>query len=242
MESEMNIHRRDEGSIGIGAMIVFIALILVAAVASTIIIKTAEELQQNAENTSSDTREQISGKVSIMDVFVSASADELAGNGDTHLKSMDIFVRIASGSIGVQQGDIQYYVTCRLNTDINGDGSIDAVTENSGAETAVDQVVVESATLTVTTLDGTAIATGTELTAGTSYKGQITLADADPDETGTSANEIDSIDIDDPSTPAGCDAMAVPGTTLNMRLVVSGGGETLTELSIDSVKLGTSIM
>ena len=35
-----------EGSIGIGAMIVFIALILVAAVASTIIIKTAEELQQ----------------------------------------------------------------------------------------------------------------------------------------------------------------------------------------------------
>ena len=39
--------RRDtEGSIGIGAMIVFIALILVAAVASTIIIKTAEELQR----------------------------------------------------------------------------------------------------------------------------------------------------------------------------------------------------
>ena len=39
---------REAGSIGIGAMIVFIALILVAAVASTIIIKTAEELQQNA--------------------------------------------------------------------------------------------------------------------------------------------------------------------------------------------------
>ncbi|MBJ29787.1 MAG: flagellin, partial [Euryarchaeota archaeon] len=36
---------REEGSIGIGAMIVFIALILVAAVASTIIITTAEELQ-----------------------------------------------------------------------------------------------------------------------------------------------------------------------------------------------------
>ena len=36
----------DRASIGIGAMIVFIALILVAAVASTIIIKTAEELQQ----------------------------------------------------------------------------------------------------------------------------------------------------------------------------------------------------
>ena len=42
--------RRDESaSIGIGAMIVFIALILVAAVASQIIIKTDEEVQQNAE-------------------------------------------------------------------------------------------------------------------------------------------------------------------------------------------------
>ena len=61
---------REARSIGIGAMIVFIALILVAAVASTIIIKTAEELQQNAENTSSDTRQQISGKVSIADVYV----------------------------------------------------------------------------------------------------------------------------------------------------------------------------
>ena len=242
MESEMNIHRRDEGSIGIGAMIVFIALILVAAVASTIIIKTAEELQQNAENTSSDTREQISGKVSIMDVFVSASEDNLGANGDTHLKSMDIFVRIASGSIGVQQGDIQYYISCRLKTDINGDGTIDAVTENSGAEGVVDQVVVESSALTVTQLDGTAIVAGTELTAGTSYKGQITLALSDVDDTGDSQDEIDSADIASAGTPAGCDAMAVPGTTLNLRLVVDGGGETLTELSIDSVKLGTSIM
>lgn len=44
----------EEGSIGIGAMIVFIALILVAAVASTIIIKSVEELSQDMENTMSD--------------------------------------------------------------------------------------------------------------------------------------------------------------------------------------------
>ena len=67
----------DEASIGIGAMIVFIALILVAAVASTIIIKTAEELQQNAENTSSDTRQQISGKITISDVFVKDLANPM---------------------------------------------------------------------------------------------------------------------------------------------------------------------
>ena len=48
-ENLRNYGKYDErGSIGIGAMIVFIALILVAAVASTVIIKTAEELQDRA--------------------------------------------------------------------------------------------------------------------------------------------------------------------------------------------------
>ena len=44
----------DDGSIGIGAMIVFIAFILVAAVASTMIIKTVEDLQQRGEKTNDD--------------------------------------------------------------------------------------------------------------------------------------------------------------------------------------------
>ena len=46
----------DSASIGIGAMIVFIALILVAAVASTIIIKSVEDPQQKGEDTTPDTR------------------------------------------------------------------------------------------------------------------------------------------------------------------------------------------
>ena len=53
------------GSIGIGAMIVFIALILVAAVASTIVISTVEKLNQSAESTSDDVKNQLSTKMEI---------------------------------------------------------------------------------------------------------------------------------------------------------------------------------
>ena len=62
---DMKIQKEDTGAIGIGAMIVFIALILVAAVASAVIIQTAEKLQQNAQATGDDTQEEISGKVQV---------------------------------------------------------------------------------------------------------------------------------------------------------------------------------
>ena len=68
-------------SIGIGAMIVFIALILVAAVASAVIIQTGEKLQQNAQQTGSDTQEEIGGKINIITVWVGDQSD-CDGDGD----------------------------------------------------------------------------------------------------------------------------------------------------------------
>ena len=96
---------REEGSIGIGAMIVFIALILVAAVASTIIIKTAEELQQNAEQTSSDTRKEISGKINIIQALVNTS-------DGTDVDSMVFTAKIASGSTNLLVNNIDWVLTC----------------------------------------------------------------------------------------------------------------------------------
>ena len=69
-KKNMNEENNDWGSIGIGAMIVFIALILVAAVASAVIIQTGEKLQQNAQQTGSDTQQEISGKITVNSVFV----------------------------------------------------------------------------------------------------------------------------------------------------------------------------
>ena len=110
-----DLDRDQSGSIGIGAMIVFIALILVAAVASTIIIKTAEELQQNAENTSDDTRKQISGKVSLVDVFVKTTHTfPTTEASKTDVATMEVVARVSSGSLGVEDGDITWYITCKV--------------------------------------------------------------------------------------------------------------------------------
>ena len=231
VNEQLTPDRREEGSIGIGAMIVFIALILVAAVASTIIIKTAEELQQNAENTSSDTRQQISGKVSVADVYVKTTADPLAeGAGDTDIATMEVIARISSGSLNVQQGDISYYISCKVTlVDEGGDPTY---------------AVVDSGTVTAVDLDGSAIATGTELTAGTTFKFEIDLNPtdvADTAGTGAADNDLDAGDFLSATTP-GCDCEAGAGQELELRVVVDGGGETLANLKIESITLGKSIM
>ena len=223
VNEQLTPDRRDEGSIGIGAMIVFIALILVAAVASTIIIKTAEELQQNAENTSSDTRQQISGKVSIADVYVKTVADSLgAGAGNTDVATMEVIARISSGSLNVQEGDISYYVSCKVSY---SDGSATFATVDSGTANSLE-------------LDGTDITTGTEITAGTTFKFEIDLAATNVEDGDAVITAADFAT----STPPGCDAEAGAGEELELRVVVDGGGETLANLKIESITLGKSMM
>jgi flagellin FlaB len=68
-----NIDKNELGSIGIGAMIVFIALILVAAVASAVIIQTGEKLQQNAQQTGQDTERELGGKITVNGVLIQSA-------------------------------------------------------------------------------------------------------------------------------------------------------------------------
>ena len=211
---EMSSRRADEaGSIGIGAMIVFIALILVAAVASTIIIKTAEELQQNAEQTSADTRQQISGKVALVDVIVRSTGDEL-GTGATHVASMDVVWRVSSGSTGMYPPDVTYYITCEVSSSVGAffdQGELTANLISTGVE----------------------VTDSTELDAGNTYYTTITLGTADSDG-GDTLTTADSGN--------GCDALFVQGAEIDMRISVDGGGDTATELKVNSLTAGSSIM
>lgn len=228
MSNENAFDRRSDsesGSIGIGAMIVFIALILVAAVASTIIIKTAEELQQNAENTSSDTRDQISGKVSVSDVYITTAADPLDVSAtNTDVATMTVIARVSSGSLNVQEGDITWYISCIVTTVADGTFSTIDTAEADSLE-----------------LDGTDIADGAEITAGTTFKFVIDLTPTDTDDSDTiTAADFTAPDVTGDSP--GCDAEAGTSSTLELRVVVDGGGETLATLKIESLTLGKSIM
>mgnify|MGYP001221027632 CR=1 FL=1 len=111
--------RETLAAIGIGAMIVFIALILVAAVASAVIIQTGEKLQQNAQQTGDDTQREIGGKITINSAYIK-NADH-----------MRLYFESAPGSGTLTTEDIAWQIAC-TNLDPDGDGNPSEATETFG--------------------------------------------------------------------------------------------------------------
>ena len=155
-ETLIKRNNNESGSIGIGAMIVFIALILVAAVASTVIIKTAEELQDRAEKTGDDTRDQISGKLLVTDVYVETDA-----GSDNDIDTMAVIAKLASGSDATLPTAMTYMVVCN-------DGGF-----------ATDVQDLADANGNAVTPGGTAIADTTTLASGELFRFTVTLTNCD---------------------------------------------------------------
>ena len=95
----------EAGAIGIGAMIVFIALILVAAVASAVIIQTGEKLQQSAQTTGDDTNDEIGGKITFSTAWI-ASLD--TGEAAT----VTMVYELAAGSEEITEANINWVIAC----------------------------------------------------------------------------------------------------------------------------------
>ena len=107
----MNGNKNEEGSIGIGAMIVFIALILVAAVASAVIIQTGEKLQQSAQQTGTDTQQEIGGKISIITSWVGDQTD-CDGTGGGVNTCVTIVYELAPGSEPLAESQVTWTIIC----------------------------------------------------------------------------------------------------------------------------------
>ncbi len=89
-----------KGAIGIGTLIVFIAMVLIAAVASSVLIQTSSFLQQKAMLTGKTTTEEVSTGLKVIAVYgavnISASPQEVI--------KLAIIVEPNAGSIPIDLG------------------------------------------------------------------------------------------------------------------------------------------
>ena len=83
------LKKKDVGSIGIGAMIVFIAMVLVAGIAASVLIQTSTTLESQAMATGRETTDEVAGGIAVFDI---------EGHVTTDIDALAITVRARAGS------------------------------------------------------------------------------------------------------------------------------------------------
>jgi len=105
----------NRGQVGIGTLIVFIAMVLVAAIAAGVLINTAGLLQAQAQQTGEETTAEVSNVFQIGKVVGS----ETTGNGE--IDELNASVRLSSGSDAINVSEASYTIEAGGNaTVVNG--------------------------------------------------------------------------------------------------------------------------
>jgi len=84
-----SLRKKDVGAIGIGAMIVFIAMVLVAGIAASVLIQTSSRLETQAMR---------SGQETIGEVSTGIAVTDIVGKKATDLNYIGITVRTRAGA------------------------------------------------------------------------------------------------------------------------------------------------
>ena len=124
----------EEGDMGIGTMILFIAMVLVAAVAAALLISTASELNQQAQETGRIAQQEVASGFVVVDKFGVVDASTPNEVDDIYLK-----MRLSAGSPVVDMDNVVIEVQTQ-----NGEASL--ILDSDGTDTSSSEYAVETAT------------------------------------------------------------------------------------------------
>ena len=122
MKESLKQRLDDRGQVGIGTLIVFIAMVLVAAIAAGVLINTAGFLQTKAEQTGEESTAQVSNRVEVVSGFGNST------DADDAIEYINVTVMRGSGAddINLSSATIEWIGPNEADTltkvDEGGDG------------------------------------------------------------------------------------------------------------------------
>ena len=214
-------------------MIVFIALILVAAVASAVIIQTGEKLQQNAQATGQDTTDSLAGRINILGVTIK----ELSRTGMTYGADIGDAVKLTltfktgAGSDEIREDQIRIVITC----DGRGTGNDAGIIVYQGIDLADLSGLVTGTTVGGSALTNLTTGDNNIMVPGAVYTAELSLIDTQP---------LDHVDINGDynknANEEGCPS--VSGEEALLTITVDGGGVSTDVLIFDEIEAGASVL
>ena len=114
----------ERGQVGIGTLIVFIAMVLVAAIAAGVLINTAGLLQSQAEATGQETSEQVSDRLQVATVTGTAEDIEVDSETDARINqtNLTVFRSPGAGDINLENVIIEVFANGESDTLTFDDG------------------------------------------------------------------------------------------------------------------------
>ncbi|HDP96562.1 MAG TPA: flagellin [Euryarchaeota archaeon] len=95
----------EEGEMGVGTLLIFIAMILVAAVAASVLVQTAYKLQQQAESTGDEALQEVATGFRVLSVW------GMTDSASAVIDTIFIKVTLTAGSPGINLADTVIEVT-----------------------------------------------------------------------------------------------------------------------------------
>ena len=154
-----SLFKNDQGQVGIGTLIIFIAMVLVAAVAAAVLIQTSGVLQQKAADTGTEAIQEVSGNI-----VVETITGERNSASDAKLEVYNLTIKAAAGAGGIDLE--QMIITAGSATELvylNHSGNLSGTTfttneiRDTDNSFTSDSYVMNSGDLIKITINGSAV-------------------------------------------------------------------------------------
>ncbi len=155
MKSRISILKDNQADVGIGTLIIFIAMILVAAVAAAVLIQTSGVLQQKAQQTGKEATAEVASNLKVTSVMGQTDVTH------SYIQRLNITMELAAGGTAIDFSKvvIKYInettsTTLNLQTDVTG-AATDKLFNYSEERVGIGNpnFVLQSADLAVITMD-----------------------------------------------------------------------------------------